>query len=191
MSGRPYRAAQHRIGRCENVLVVEPGACPRQQGGGQIGSAVASSSSSQTASPTSPRSILPTANPHFPVVHPATLTRSRGVSTMGLAMTRPARLPSSPPLGEAVRCPLLESDLEQWIRCCTCRFPPVARDDDIAHDVAAELGSHSLWLVRRQEASALPLGKSVLPTHWATRCCVQPASAFGSGSETPTAGETG
>ena len=75
---------------------------------------------------------------------PATLTRSRGVSTMGLAMTRLGRLPSSPTLGEAVRCPLLESDLEQWIRCCTCRFPPVARDDDIAHDVAAELGS-SCW----------------------------------------------
>ena len=36
VSGRPYRAAQHRIGRCENVLVAEPGARPRQQRGGPL-----------------------------------------------------------------------------------------------------------------------------------------------------------
>ena len=46
--------------------------------------------------------------------------------------------PSSPSLGDAVRCPLLEDDLEQWVRCCTCRFLPLARrvagDDDVAHD---------------------------------------------------------
>lgn len=48
------------------------------------------------------------------------------------------RQPSSPRLEDAVRCPLLERDLEQWVRCCTCRFLPLARrvagDDDIAHD---------------------------------------------------------
>ena len=31
-----YRAVQHRIGRCENVLVAEPGARPRQQRGGPL-----------------------------------------------------------------------------------------------------------------------------------------------------------
>ena len=36
VSGRPYRAAQHRIGRCENVLVAEPGARPCQQRGGPL-----------------------------------------------------------------------------------------------------------------------------------------------------------
>ena len=36
MSGRPYRAAQHRIGRCENLLVAEPGARPSQQRGGLL-----------------------------------------------------------------------------------------------------------------------------------------------------------
>ena len=45
---------------------------------------------------------------------------------------------SSPKLEDAVRCPLLERDLERWVRCCTCRFLPlarrVARDDDVAHD---------------------------------------------------------
>ena len=46
--------------------------------------------------------------------------------------------PSSPRLEDAVQCPLLERDLEGWVRCCTCRFLPLARrvagDDDIAHD---------------------------------------------------------
>ena len=36
VSGSPYRAAQHRIGRRENVLVAEPGARPRQQRGGPL-----------------------------------------------------------------------------------------------------------------------------------------------------------
>ena len=36
VSGRPYRAAQHRIGWRENVLVAEPGARPRQQRGGPL-----------------------------------------------------------------------------------------------------------------------------------------------------------
>ncbi len=48
------------------------------------------------------------------------------------------RRPHNPKLEDAVRCPLLERDLEQWVRCCTCRFLPLARrvagDDDIAHD---------------------------------------------------------
>ena len=53
------------------------------------------------------------------------------------APARPAP-PSGPTLEEAVRCPLLEDDLEEWVRCCTCRFLPLARrvaaDDDLAHD---------------------------------------------------------
>lgn len=53
-------------------------------------------------------------------------------------MTGPRHPPSSPTLRDAVRCPLLEGDLEQWVRCCTCRFLPLARrvagDDDVAHD---------------------------------------------------------
>ena len=36
VSGSPNRAAQHRIGRCENVLVAEPDARPRQQRGGPL-----------------------------------------------------------------------------------------------------------------------------------------------------------
>ena len=36
VSGSPCRAAQHRIGRRENVLVTEPGARPRQQRGGPL-----------------------------------------------------------------------------------------------------------------------------------------------------------
>jgi len=46
--------------------------------------------------------------------------------------------PPGPELEEAVRCPLLERDLEEWVRCCTCRFLPLARrvagDDDNARD---------------------------------------------------------
>ena len=34
--GSPYRSAQHRIGRRENMLIAEPGARPRQQRGGVI-----------------------------------------------------------------------------------------------------------------------------------------------------------
>ena len=53
-------------------------------------------------------------------------------------MTGPRDPPANPTLGEAVRCPLLDGDLEQWVRCCTCRFLPLARrvagDDDVAHD---------------------------------------------------------
>lgn len=53
-------------------------------------------------------------------------------------MTGPRQPPSGPTLEEAVRCPLLEGDLDQWVRCCTSRFLPVARrvagDDDVAYD---------------------------------------------------------
>lgn len=53
-------------------------------------------------------------------------------------MVGPRQPTSSPKLEDAVQCPLLERDLERWIRCCTCRFLPLARrvagDDDIAHD---------------------------------------------------------
>ncbi len=36
VSGSPYRATQHRIGRRENVLAAEPDARPRQQRGGPL-----------------------------------------------------------------------------------------------------------------------------------------------------------
>lgn len=43
-----------------------------------------------------------------------------------------------PRIQEAVRCPLLDSDPEAWLRCCTARFLPVARriagDDATARD---------------------------------------------------------
>ncbi len=57
-------------------------------------------------------------------------------------MTGPRQPPSRPKLQDAVRCPLLERDLERWVRCCTCRFLPLARrvagDDDVAHDALQE-----------------------------------------------------
>ena len=50
-------------------------------------------------------------------------------------MVRSARPPR---IEEAVRCPLLDSDPEAWLRCCTARFLPVARriagDDATARD---------------------------------------------------------
>ena len=52
--------------------------------------------------------------------------------------TRPGLPPSSPRPEDAVRCPLLERDLERWVRRCTCRFLPLARrvagDDDDVRD---------------------------------------------------------
>ena len=58
-------------------------------------------------------------------------------------MTGPRHPPSNSTLGKAVRCPLLEGDLEQGGRCCTCRFLPLARrvagDDDMAQEVARRL----------------------------------------------------
>lgn len=43
-----------------------------------------------------------------------------------------------PRIQDAVRCPLLDSDPEAWLRCCTARFLPVARriagDDATARD---------------------------------------------------------
>lgn len=51
-----------------------------------------------------------------------------------------------PTLGEAVRCPLLEGRQEEWIRCCTARFRPLARrvaaDDQTAEDVL-----HETWII--------------------------------------------
>ncbi len=57
-------------------------------------------------------------------------------------MTGPRHPPSNSTLGKAVRCPLLEGDLEQGVRCCTCRFLPLARcvaGDDVAQEVARRL----------------------------------------------------
>ena len=36
VSGSPHRAAQHGVGRRENVFVAKPGARPRQQRGGSL-----------------------------------------------------------------------------------------------------------------------------------------------------------
>lgn len=47
-----------------------------------------------------------------------------------------------PALQDAIACPLLEGRHEEWIRCCTARFLPVARrvagDDALAHDALQE-----------------------------------------------------
>lgn len=47
-----------------------------------------------------------------------------------------------PMLDDAVRCPLLDGNHEEWIRCCTARFMPIARrvagDDTTAHDALQE-----------------------------------------------------
>ena len=57
-------------------------------------------------------------------------------------MTDPCQPPPRPKLEDAVQCPLLDHDLERWVRCCTCRFLPLARrvagDDDVAHDALQE-----------------------------------------------------
>jgi RNA polymerase sigma factor (sigma-70 family) len=48
------------------------------------------------------------------------------------------------PTGKPPWCPLLEGDLEPWIRCCTRQFLPLARrvagDDEHAHDAL-----HASW----------------------------------------------
>ena len=45
-------------------------------------------------------------------------------------------------LTQAIQCPLLEGQIEQWIRCCTARFLPVARriagEDNLARDALQE-----------------------------------------------------
>ena len=68
--------------------------------------------------------------------------RRRGVPPGDPKMTERQEPPSSPTLEEAVRCPLLAGDSEQWVRCCTGRFLPLARrladGDDIARDALQE-----------------------------------------------------
>ena len=66
-------------------------------------------------------------------------------------MSSQRRLPTpQPTLQEAVKCPLLEGNLEQWIRCCTARFLPLARrvagDDAAAHDALQES-----WIIVMQK----------------------------------------
>ena len=64
-------------------------------------------------------------------------------------MAEPPRKPL-PTLEKALACPLLEGNLEQWIRCCTARFLPVARrvagDDPHAHDAL-----HESWVIVLQK----------------------------------------
>ena len=47
-----------------------------------------------------------------------------------------------PALKKAIQCPLLDDNLELWIRCCTSRFLPLARriagDDALARDALQE-----------------------------------------------------
>lgn len=64
-------------------------------------------------------------------------------------MAEPRRKPL-PTLEKALECPLLEGNLEQWIRCCTSRFLPLARrvagDDAHAHDAL-----HESWIIVLQK----------------------------------------
>ena len=59
-------------------------------------------------------------------------------------LRKPSRTPL-PTLVEAVRCPLLEKRHEEWIKCCTARFLPLARqvcgDDTTARDAL-----HDSWV---------------------------------------------
>lgn len=59
----------------------------------------------------------------------------------------PSHLKPTAPLDPAARwCPLLEDDLEAWIRCCTRRFLPLARrvagSDEHARDAL-----HASWIL--------------------------------------------
>lgn len=67
---------------------------------------------------------------------------AEGTPRGGPEMTERQAPPSTPTLAEAVRCPLLAGDSEQWVRCCTGRFLPLARrltdGDDIARDALQE-----------------------------------------------------
>lgn len=56
-------------------------------------------------------------------------------------MTDDGGIPDSK-LKQAIQCPLLEGEVEQWIRCCTARFVPVARriagEDNLAREALQE-----------------------------------------------------
>ena len=68
--------------------------------------------------------------------------RREGTPRGGPKATERPEPPSTPTLEEAVRCPLLAGDSEQWVRCCTGRFLPLARrladGDDVARDALQE-----------------------------------------------------
>ena len=70
-------------------------------------------------------------------------------------MTGPRHPPPNPTLREAVQCPLLDGELEQWVRCCTCRFLPLARrvagDDDVAHDALQQS-----WVIVLEKLHQVP-----------------------------------
>ena len=51
-----------------------------------------------------------------------------------------------PTLDEAVRCPLLEGRQEEWIKCCTARFLPLARRL-AGNDRTAEDLLHDTWII--------------------------------------------
>ena len=53
---------------------------------------------------------------------------------------------ASPTLEEAVRCPLLEGRHEEWIRCCTARFLPLARRI-AGNDQCAEDALQETWII--------------------------------------------
>ena len=71
-------------------------------------------------------------------------------------------LPTSALNQAATSCPLLEGDMENWIRCCTQRFFPLARriagDDDLARDVL-----QISWIKVLQSARACRGGPKACP----------------------------
>lgn len=62
----------------------------------------------------------------------------------------------------AASCPLLEGDMENWIRCCSQRFFPVARriagDDELARDIL-----QISWIKVLQSARASQGGPKACP----------------------------
>lgn len=81
--------------------------------------------------------------PRRNAVGPAQLTRLAGPAKMRRHMSSEA-LP--PTLDEAVRCPLLEGRQEEWIKCCTARFLPLARRL-AGNDRTAEDLLHDTWII--------------------------------------------
>lgn len=70
--------------------------------------------------------------------------------------------PVEPSLMKAIQCPLLDRDIERWLRCCTARFLPVARrvagDDDLAHDAL-----HEAWIIVLQRLHQYRGGRPACP----------------------------
>ncbi len=57
--------------------------------------------------------------------------------------------PDDPSLLKAIQCPVLDKDIERWIRCCTARFRPLARRV-AGDDAAAEDALQTAWIIVMQ-----------------------------------------